>query len=99
MFFTFRTTVLEFQSQGLHADDWQHSSQFSLSGPVSRTAVSQRLAFPEVAVAESHDSEGEADDFLVEKKHESSSQDRLQQFGFQAFKYSQHAVLSTQESK
>lgn len=52
-----------------------------------------------MAVAESHDSEGEADDFLVEKKHESSSQHGLQKFGFQAFKYAQNAMLPAQERK
>lgn len=61
--------------------------------------MSRRLAFLEMAVAESHDSEGEADDFLVEKKHESSSQHGLQKFGFQAFKYAQNAMLPAQERK
>lgn len=46
-----------------------------------------------VLAAQSHDFEGSAGDLLIEKEHEGSGQHCLQQFGLQAFKQTQHAVL------
>lgn len=52
-----------------------------------------------VVVAQSHHSEGAACDLLVEKEHESSSQHRLQQLRFKAFKKTQHTILPTEENQ
>lgn len=46
---------------------------------------------------ESHHSEGTADNLLIQKKHEGGSQHCLEQLGLQAFKQTQHAVLSAKE--
>lgn len=48
-------------------------------------------------VAQSHDLKGAAGDLLIEKEHEGSGQDCLQQLGLQAFKQTQNAILPTQK--
>lgn len=58
-----------------------------------------KLAPLVVVVAQSHHSEGGACDLLVEKEHESSSQHRLQQLRFKAFKKTQHTILPTEENQ